>query len=214
MCVAHDHLERPMPEQFCHCAQIHSGHYKSTGKCRTDAMSAIAAILASAPSQLGVDGFHLIDDLQYRRMRNACTPCNFSNVHGPSWFHLPAEKRALPWTGRRTALSLHWPDKTVPQLRRIAAPESGFGKRSPRNRSRCCRLFSAWPAGTKPRHAEDAEEQKQRSAPNAGMVLRQNRRRRMGPLIDRRDEKNDSVESRQHANEEPYRQHTIRFHRR
>ncbi len=41
MCVAHDHLKRPMPEQLCNCAQIHSGHNKSTGKCMAVAMPGI-----------------------------------------------------------------------------------------------------------------------------------------------------------------------------
>jgi hypothetical protein len=41
MCVPHDHLERPMPEQLCNRAQIYSGHNKSTGKGMTVAIRGI-----------------------------------------------------------------------------------------------------------------------------------------------------------------------------
>ena len=41
MCVPHDHLERPMPEQFRNRPQIHPGHNESTGKGVAVAMPGI-----------------------------------------------------------------------------------------------------------------------------------------------------------------------------
>jgi len=38
MGIPHDHLERPVPEQFCDGTQIDSGHNESTGKRITVAM--------------------------------------------------------------------------------------------------------------------------------------------------------------------------------
>ena len=38
MGIPHGHLERPVPEQFCHCAQISPGRYESTCKCMAVAM--------------------------------------------------------------------------------------------------------------------------------------------------------------------------------
>jgi hypothetical protein len=38
MGIPHDHLERPVPEQFCDGTQIDSGHNESTGKRMTVAM--------------------------------------------------------------------------------------------------------------------------------------------------------------------------------
>jgi hypothetical protein len=42
MGVAHDHLERPVAEQLCDGAQIHSGHHESTGKSVAVAMPGVA----------------------------------------------------------------------------------------------------------------------------------------------------------------------------
>ena len=42
MGVAHDHLERPVSEQFCHLPQIYPDHYESTGKGMSVAMPRIA----------------------------------------------------------------------------------------------------------------------------------------------------------------------------
>ncbi len=41
MGVSHDHLERPVPEQLCHGAQVYSRHYESTGKSMAVAMPGI-----------------------------------------------------------------------------------------------------------------------------------------------------------------------------
>lgn len=41
MGVSHDHLERSMPEQLRHGAQVYSGHYESTGKSMAVAMPGI-----------------------------------------------------------------------------------------------------------------------------------------------------------------------------
>jgi hypothetical protein len=41
MGVAHYHLQRPVPKQLCHRAQIHSGHNQSTGKSMPVAMPGI-----------------------------------------------------------------------------------------------------------------------------------------------------------------------------
>lgn len=41
MGVSHDHLERSVPKQFCHRAQVYSGHYESTGKSMAVAMPGI-----------------------------------------------------------------------------------------------------------------------------------------------------------------------------
>jgi hypothetical protein len=42
MGVSHDHLERFVPEQFCDGAQIHAGHYESTGKGVAVAMPGVS----------------------------------------------------------------------------------------------------------------------------------------------------------------------------
>ena len=41
MGIPHDHLERPVPEQFCHRAQIYPGHYESTCKGMAVAMPGV-----------------------------------------------------------------------------------------------------------------------------------------------------------------------------
>ena len=42
MGLAHHHLQGPAQEQFCHGAQIHSGHIESTGKGMTVAMPRVS----------------------------------------------------------------------------------------------------------------------------------------------------------------------------
>jgi hypothetical protein len=41
MGVPHDHLERPVPEQFCNRPQIYSSHYQSTCKGMAVAMPSV-----------------------------------------------------------------------------------------------------------------------------------------------------------------------------
>ena len=45
MGVAHDHLQRPVPEQFCYRPQVDSGHNKSTGKSMAVAMPRVSVDL-------------------------------------------------------------------------------------------------------------------------------------------------------------------------
>lgn len=45
MCVPHDHLERPVPEQLCNRPQIHTGHNKSTGDHHANSISHTSARL-------------------------------------------------------------------------------------------------------------------------------------------------------------------------